>query len=75
VAAPAYQAWLKANPWLKVFVDQMSSKYSVTPTLTKTESEFELAESTATEDIAEKSKTPQQALAYVDSQANNGAGS
>jgi multiple sugar transport system substrate-binding protein len=75
VAAPAYQAWLKANPWLRVFVDQMSSPYSVTPTLTKTESEFELAEATATEDIAEKSKTPQQALAYIDSQANNGAGS
>jgi hypothetical protein len=53
----------------------MSSKYSVTPALTKTESEFELAEATATEDIAEKSKTPQQALTYIDSQANNGAGS
>jgi hypothetical protein len=52
----------------------MSSKYSVTPTLTKTESEFEQAEATATEDIAEKTKTPQQALAYVDAQANNGAG-
>jgi multiple sugar transport system substrate-binding protein len=75
VATPAYQAWLKANPWLKVFVDQMSSPYSVTPTLTKTESEFETAEATATENIAEKSMTPQQALAYIDSQANNGAGS
>ena len=75
VAAPAYQAWLKANPWLNVFVEQMSSKYSVTPSLTKTESEFELAESTATENIAEKSMTPKQALTYIDSQANNGAGS
>jgi multiple sugar transport system substrate-binding protein len=74
VAAPAYQAWLKANPWLAVFVQQMSSPYSVTPTLTKTESEFELAEATATEAIAEKTKTPQQALAYIDSQANHGAG-
>ena len=74
VAAPAYQAWLKSNPWLTVFVDQMSSPYSVTPALTKTESEFEQAEATATEDIAEKTKTPQQALAYIDAQANNGAG-
>jgi multiple sugar transport system substrate-binding protein len=74
VTAPAYQAWLKANPWLKVFVQQMSSPYSVTPTLTKTESEFETAEATATEDIGEKTKTPQQALTYIDAQANNGAG-
>ena len=74
VSAPAYQAWLKANPWLNVFVNQMSSPYSVTPTLTKTESEFETAEATATEDIGEKTKTPQQALAYIDSQSNSGAG-
>ena len=47
----------------------------MTAALTKTESEFEQAEATATEDIAEKTKTPQQALAYIDSQANNGAGS
>jgi multiple sugar transport system substrate-binding protein len=72
--APAYQAWLKANSWLKVFLDQMSSPYSVTPRLTKTESQFQLAEATATEAIAEQTKTPQQALAYIDSQANNGAG-
>ena len=74
VAAPAYQAWLKANPWLQVFVNQMSSPYSVTPSLTKTESEFETAEATATEAIGEKTKTPQQALAYIDAQANSGAG-
>jgi len=74
VAAPAYQAWLKANPWLQVFVDQMSSPYSVTPKLTKTESEFETAEATATEDIGEKTLTPQQALGYIDSQANSSVG-
>jgi multiple sugar transport system substrate-binding protein len=74
VAAPAYQTWLKANPWLQVFVNQMSSPYSVTPTLTKSESEFETAEATATEAIGEKTKTPQQALAYIDAQANSGAG-
>jgi multiple sugar transport system substrate-binding protein len=74
VAQPAYQAWLKANPWLNVFVQQMSSRYSVTPTLTETESEFQTAEANATEAIGEKTKTPQQALEYIDQQANNGAG-
>lgn len=75
VSQPAYQAWLKANPWLDVFVEQMSSPRSVTPKLTKTESEFLTAEATAAEDIAEHTKTPQQALAYIDQQANSGAGS
>jgi multiple sugar transport system substrate-binding protein len=74
VSQPAYQAWLKANPWLDVFVQQMSSPHSVTPKLTKTESEFLTAEATAAEDIAEHSKTPQQALVYIDQQANSGAG-
>ena len=74
VSQPAYKAWLKANPWLDVFVQQMSSPRSVTPKLTKTESEFLTAEATAAEDIAEHSKTPQQALVYIDQQANSGAG-
>jgi multiple sugar transport system substrate-binding protein len=74
VTEPAYQTWLKANPWLNVFVEQMSSKYSVTPTLTKSESEFETAEATASENIAEKTMSPDQALSYIDTQANSGAG-
>ena len=74
VSQPAYQAWLKANPWLNVFVKQMSSPLSATPKLTKTESEFEAAEATASENIAEHTMTPQQALAYIDQQANSGAG-
>jgi multiple sugar transport system substrate-binding protein len=73
VQQPAYQTWLKANPWLNVFVDQMSSSASAAPSLTATESEFETAEATATEDIAEHSKTPQQALVYIDQQANSAA--
>jgi multiple sugar transport system substrate-binding protein len=72
--APAFQAWLKANPWLKVFIDQMSSPLSVTPKLTPTESEFFTAEATASENIAEKSSTWQQALTFIDHQANSGAG-
>jgi multiple sugar transport system substrate-binding protein len=73
-AEPAYKAWLKANPWLDVFLEQMSSPYSVTPRLTAAESEFLTAEATASEAIAEKTQTWQQALATIDSQANNGAG-
>ena len=71
---PAYQAWLSANPWLNVFVEQMSSPLSQTPKLTSTESEFETAEATASEAIAEKTKTWQQALTYIDTQANNATG-
>jgi multiple sugar transport system substrate-binding protein len=73
-ATPAFQTWLKANPWLNVFIEQMSSPLSVTPKLTPTESEFFTAEATASEDIAEKSDTWQQALTYIDAQANNSAG-
>ena len=73
-AAPAYQKWISANPWLQVYVSQMSSKYSVTPKLTKSESEFETAEATASEDIAEKAKTPAQSLAYIDATANSSTG-
>jgi multiple sugar transport system substrate-binding protein len=74
VTTPAFQAWLKANPWLNVYVEQMSSPLSATPKLTATESEFETAESTASENIAEKSSTWQQALTYIDQQANSSAG-
>jgi multiple sugar transport system substrate-binding protein len=74
VSQPAYQSWLKANPWLDVFVEQMSSPRSVTPKLTKTESEFLTAEASAAADIAEHTMTPQQALAYIDQQANGAAG-
>jgi multiple sugar transport system substrate-binding protein len=73
-ATPAFQAWLKANPWLNVYIEQMSSPLSQTPKLTAHESEFFTAEATASEAIAEKSETPQQALTYIDQQANSGAG-
>jgi multiple sugar transport system substrate-binding protein len=74
VSTPAFQAWMKANPWLDVFVQQMSSPLSVTPKLTPTESEFFTAEATASEEIGEKSVTWQNALTYIDQQANSGAG-
>ena len=74
-AQPAYKAWLTANPWLNVFIEQMSSPLSQTPKLTATESEFETAEATASEAIAEKTDTWQQALTYIDTQANSATGS
>jgi hypothetical protein len=73
-AAPAYKKWLSANPWLSIFIQQMSSPYSVTPALTTHESAFETAEGQATENIAEKSMSPSAALAYIDSQANSSNG-
>jgi multiple sugar transport system substrate-binding protein len=72
VAAPKYQAWIKANPWLRSFFPQMNSKYSQTPALTPTESQLQTAEATATNDVLQKTMTPQQALQYIDSQANVG---
>ncbi|HTR90778.1 MAG TPA: extracellular solute-binding protein [Trebonia sp.] len=74
VQQPAYQAWLKANPWLNVYIEQMSSPLSVTPKLTKSESQFEAAEAIASENIAEHTMTPQQALVYIDQQANSAVG-
>jgi multiple sugar transport system substrate-binding protein len=69
-AAPAYRTWVKANPWLNIYIEQMSSKYSVTPALTPTESQFQQAEQTATDNILEKTMKPAQALKYIDTQAN-----
>jgi hypothetical protein len=65
---------MKADPWLDVFVQQMSSPLSETPKLTPTESEYFTAEATASEEIAEKSVTWQNALTYIDQQANSAAG-
>jgi hypothetical protein len=57
-----------------VYIEQMSSPLSVTPKLTKSESQFEAAEATASENIAERTMTPQQALVYIDQQANSAVG-
>jgi multiple sugar transport system substrate-binding protein len=73
--APAYQAWIKANPWLQVFVNQMSSPYSVTPALTRTEGQFGTAQGDMVDNIAQRIMTSQQALSYLDAQSNSTAGS
>ena len=73
-AEPAFKSWVSANPWLDVFIEQMSSSLSQTPKLTASESAFETAETTASEAIAEKTETWQQALTYIDTQANSATG-
>jgi multiple sugar transport system substrate-binding protein len=72
-AQPAFRSWVKAHPYLQIFVNQMSSPYSVTPTLTTTESEWATAQANATAYIAQRIKTPQQALAYMDAEGNSSA--
>ena len=71
-AAPAYQKWIAANPWLKVYVQQMSSPYSSTPALTPTESVYTDAIASAAQYVLTNKMTPKQALRYIDSQANAG---
>ncbi|MHB1781526.1 MAG: extracellular solute-binding protein [Acidimicrobiales bacterium] len=72
-AAPAYQKWVAANPYLKVYLAQMSSKYSQAPRLTPTESQVETAEATASDNVLEGTMTPAAALAYIDAQGNSGS--
>lgn len=68
---PAYQAWLKANPWLGPFLPQMTSKYTVAPALTPTQAELFNAMNTATSNVLEKIMTPEAALKYIDQQGNS----
>lgn len=69
--APAYQAWLKANPWLSGFLPQMSSPYTQAPALTPTQSQLFTAMDTATADVLQKIMTPKKALQYIDQQGNS----
>lgn len=68
--APAYKAWIAKDPWMKGFVAQMTSKATQAPVLTPTQSQLFTAEDTATADVLQKQMTPQQALEYIDKQAN-----
>jgi len=67
---PAYQQWIASNPWLAGFLPQMTSKYTQAPVLTPTQSQLFTAEDVATSDVLQRQMTPQQALQYIDSQAN-----
>ncbi len=67
---PAYVSWLEANPYLKPFLPQMSSKATVAPILTPTQSQLFAAESNASNEVLQKQMTPMQALQYIDAQAN-----
>jgi multiple sugar transport system substrate-binding protein len=66
----AYQKWIKSNSYLKSFLPQMTSKYTVAPVLSPRQSELFTAEDTATADVLQKIMTPTQALKYIDKQAN-----
>lgn len=68
--APAYQSWLKSNPWLSGFLPEMTSPYTQAPALTPTQSQLFTAENTATADVLQKIMTPEKALEYIDQQAN-----
>lgn len=48
----------------------MTSPYTQAPALTPTQSQLFTAENTATNDVLQKIMTPQQALKYIDQQAN-----
>jgi multiple sugar transport system substrate-binding protein len=67
-----YQAWLKADPWMKGFLPPMTSKYTQAPALTPTQAQLFDAENTATANVLQKIMTPTQALQYIDKQANKG---
>ena len=69
--APAYQTWLKQNSWLSGFLPQMSSPYTQAPLLTSTQAQLFAAENTATANVLQKIMTPEQALKYIDQQANS----
>jgi multiple sugar transport system substrate-binding protein len=69
---PAYQSWIKSNPWMKGFLPQVSSPYTVAPALTPTQAQLFTAEDTATANVLQKLMTPAQALKYIDQQANKG---
>lgn len=69
--APAYRAWLKANPWLSGFLPEMSSPYSAAPALTATQAQLFTAMDTATDNVLQKIWAPQKALQYIDQQGNS----
>ena len=66
-----YKKWIGSNPWLKAFLPQMTSKATVAPVLTARQSQLFAAENTATANVLQKLMTPEQALKYIDKQANS----
>jgi multiple sugar transport system substrate-binding protein len=69
--APAYQKWLKSNPYLSSFLPAMSNPHTVAPFLSPTESQLFAAMDTATANVLQKIMTPEQALKYIDQQGNS----
>lgn len=67
---PAFANWESKAPYVRVFVSLLHDSGDLETTLTPTESEYELATTTALQDVATKKLTPKQALVYIDTQAN-----
>lgn len=68
---PAFEKWISGSSWLKGFLPAMTSKSTEAPVLTPNQSELFTAEDTATDDVLQKIMTPEQALKYIDKQANS----
>jgi len=71
----AYQSWVSAHPYLKVFVSELANKYDYITPVTPKEAEYETASATALEDVETGKFTVSHALNYIDNSANKGAGS
>jgi multiple sugar transport system substrate-binding protein len=68
---PAFKNWLAANPYLKVFSDQMANPGDVIVPVTPDEAAYENALTTAVQDVETGSTSPDQALTYIDNQATH----
>jgi len=65
-----YQAYVHKYPWMKTFLQVVSSKYTETPNLTPTQSAYYTACQVATQELLTNKMTPQKALQYIDKQGN-----
>ena len=68
---PAFKRWISGSSYLKGFLPAMTNKHTEAPKLTPTQSELFTAEDTATANVLQKIMTPEQALKYIDKQANS----
>lgn len=67
---PAFKKWIGSASYLKGFLPAMMSPATQAPKNTATQAQLFAAESTATNAVLQKNMTPEQALKYIDKQAN-----
>jgi multiple sugar transport system substrate-binding protein len=70
-AQPAFKNWLAANPYLNVFSDGMNNAGNDIVPVSPHATAYENALTTAVQDVETGTKSPSQALSYIDSQGNN----